>query len=388
MAFQIKKAERTKVKLKLAIEGPSGSGKTYSSLLIARGLVPSGRVLVVDTENESASLFSDLYEFYTVNFEPPYTPERYREIVKMAAAEKFDVLIIDSGSHEWHGKGGCLEIHDNMPGNTWTNWAKVTPRHDAFVADVLQAPIHVIMTLRSKEKYVQEEVNGKQKIRKIGAEAIQRDGLSYEFSVVLTMDISHQATSTKDRTGLFPVDTWFVPSEKTGETLREWLETGADAPARASVAASPAPPESPHEEQKTSPKNAPEGPQEGANTPRKGTGGLQNRKLDLYNGYVEVCKHPEHAKNAIFKITNGRGSKDWTELDLCNLEGDLKRRRDEVGKAISEQEPEQSPPGDPRENEPESVRDADPGIDDDDYDGLAAEKGIGPDPVKEAAEGF
>jgi hypothetical protein len=389
MAFQIKKAERTKVKLKLAIEGPSGSGKTYSSLLIAGGLVPGGRVLVADTENGSASLFSDLFKFYTIDFDPPYTPERYCEVIRMAVADKFDVLIIDSGSHEWSGKGGCLEIHDKMPGNTWTNWAKVTPRHDAFVAEMLQAPIHTIMTLRSKEKYVQEEVNGKQKIRKMGAEAVQRDGLSYEFSVVLTMDISHQATSTKDRTGLFPVEEWFTPSKETGRQIAKWLETGTDVPPPEPAAAPAgfAAPDTPGKGQaETTPPNAPEAPQEGTKAPQ---GGIdpQSRKKDIYNGYLEVCGHPEHAKNAIYKITNGRGSKDWTELDLYNLEGDLKRRRGEEKKAAAEREPaEDAPPPDPWEHgAPESVRDIDPDID---YAGLAAEKGIGPDPVAEAANGF
>jgi hypothetical protein len=353
MAFEIKKAERTKVKLKLAIEGPSGSGKTYSALLIAAGLVPGGRVLVVDTENSSASLFSNLFEFYTVDFEPPYTPERYREVINMAVAQKFDVLIIDSGSHEWSGKGGCLEIHDNMPGNSWTNWARVTPRHDAFVAAMLQAPIHTIMTLRSKEKYIQEEVNGKQKIKKMGAEAVQRDGLSYEFSVVLTMDISHQATSTKDRTGLFPVDQWFVPTKETGRQIAEWLESGTDAPVKVKRQA-PAPQETPQPKAEVK-DTSPEG---------------KDPKKAIYGGYLRVCGNPEHAKNAILLVTAGRASQDWTEEDMINLELDLKMRKERANQEVGWQY--EGP-------EPESVRDVDPGIDEE----FAADMGIGPDPEPE-----
>jgi hypothetical protein len=367
MAFQIKKAERTKVKLKLAIEGPSGSGKTYSSLLIARGLIPEGKVLVVDTENNSASLFSNLYDFYTIDFEPPYTPERYQEVVRMAVAEKFDVLIIDSGSHEWNGKGGCLEIHDNMPGNSWTNWSKVTPRHDAFVAEMLQAPIHIIMTLRSKEKYVQEEVNGKQKVKKIGAEAVQRDGLSYEFSVVLTMDTSHQATSTKDRTGLFPVDSWLTPSEDTGRQLALWLESGIDIPQPSAPAKTPPPP-APSGAQKK--KEKPETPDAPKAEPPKGNGAA-GRKVTIYDGYIEVCGHPEHAKNAMLLVTDGRGSKDWTDEDIVRLEADLLRRR-------QEKETPTLPFG-------ESVRDADPEIDFGDQTDLAEKAGIAPDPMEKTA---
>lgn len=223
-----KKAERKRVKLRLAVEGPSGSGKTMTSLLVAQGLVPGGRYAVIDTENDSASLYAHVCDFDTASLQPPYSPERYVKLIEAAQSE-YDVIIIDSASHEWSGKGGCLDIHGAMPGNSFTNWAKVTPRHDAFIQAILQAKCHVICTMRSKESYVVEENSkGKQEPRKVGAEAVQRQGVNYEFSVVLTMDVTHQATSTKDRTGLFPVNHWFLPSIDTGKQLREWLESGTE----------------------------------------------------------------------------------------------------------------------------------------------------------------
>jgi len=58
------KATRNDSFIKLALSGPSGSGKTYSALRLARGLVgPTGKIAVVDTENQSAKLYSDLTEF-------------------------------------------------------------------------------------------------------------------------------------------------------------------------------------------------------------------------------------------------------------------------------------------------------------------------------------
>lgn len=224
-----KKAERKRVKLRLAVEGPSGSGKTYTALLLAQGLAPGGKYAVIDTENDSASLYANICDFDSASLTPPYTPERYIQLIKQAQTA-YDVIIIDSASHEWSGKGGCLDIHGAMPGNSFTNWAKVTPRHDAFIQAILQAKCHVICTMRSKESYVIEENSkGKQEPRKVGAEAVQRQGVNYEFSVVLTMDVTHQATSTKDRTGLFPVNHWFIPSIETGFALRTWLESGAEA---------------------------------------------------------------------------------------------------------------------------------------------------------------
>jgi len=223
-----KKAERKRVKLRLAVEGPSGSGKTFTALLLAQGLVPGGKYAVIDTENDSASLYAHMCDFDSASLTPPYTPERYIQLIEQAQTQ-YDVIIIDSASHEWSGKGGCLDIHGAMPGNSFTNWAKITPRHDAFIQAILQAKCHVICTMRSKESYVIEENSkGKQEPRKVGAEAVQRQGVNYEFSVVLTMDVTHQATSTKDRTGLFPVNHWFIPSIETGVALRTWLESGVE----------------------------------------------------------------------------------------------------------------------------------------------------------------
>ena len=93
-----KKAERKRVKLRLAVEGPSGSGKTMTSLMIAQGLVPGGKYAVIDTENDSASLYAHVCEFDTAALEPPYTPERYIKLIEQAQ-NHYDVLIIDSASH-------------------------------------------------------------------------------------------------------------------------------------------------------------------------------------------------------------------------------------------------------------------------------------------------
>lgn len=223
-----KKAQRKKAKLRLGLDGPSGSGKTYSALLIAKGLSLESNIAVIDTENGSASLYSHLADFDVADLTPPFTPESYIELIQ-EAAKHYDVLIIDSISHEWSGKGGILEIHDNMPGNSFQNWARVTPRHNRFMEAMLHAPCHVIATMRSKEQYILQENNqGKQEPKKAGMKEQQRDGVIYEFTTVLTLDVSNQATRNKDRTGLFQHNVWFVPTEDTGKTFKEWLESGAE----------------------------------------------------------------------------------------------------------------------------------------------------------------
>ena len=66
-----------------------------------------------------------------------------------------EVLIIDSISHEWEGKGGCLELNEKLAqakykGNTWSAWSETTPRHQKFIESIISAPIHVITTVRNK----------------------------------------------------------------------------------------------------------------------------------------------------------------------------------------------------------------------------------------------
>lgn len=223
------KATRKKSKLRLAITGPSGSGKTMGALNIARGL--GGRIAVIDTEQGSASLYSHLCDFDTLELTPPYSPERYREAIAAADAEGYDVLIIDSASHEWNGIGGCLEINEQLAqakfrGNTWSAWNETTPRHRKFIDAMLQSRMHIICTGRSKTETVQTEDNGRKKIVKLGMKTEQREGFEYDFTVVLDMTHdSHYANPSKDRTGLFAGDPQQI-TEATGEKLRAWLDSG------------------------------------------------------------------------------------------------------------------------------------------------------------------
>jgi len=225
------KAVRKRSKLRLALTGPSGSGKTYSALLIAKGL--GGRVAVIDTENGSASLYSDLLDFDCLELSPPYTPERYIEAIQDADKAGYDTIIIDSTTHEWSGSGGCLEMNEQIAkvkfkGNTWSAWSETTPRHRKFIDAMLHCNMHLIATGRSKTETSQEEVNGKKKVIKLGMKTEQRDGFEYEFTCVLDIvHDNHYAIASKDRTGLFGSDA-VVLSEDTGMALLAWLDGGQE----------------------------------------------------------------------------------------------------------------------------------------------------------------
>lgn len=231
--MQFTKAVRKKSKLRLALTGPSGSGKTYGALMIAKGL--GGKIAVIDTEHGSASLYSDLCEFDTLELTAPYSPERYIAAIDAAAQAGYDTLVIDSTTHEWSGSGGCLEMNEQIAqakfrGNTWSAWNETTPRHRKFIDAMLQAPMHIIATGRSKTETSQEDAgNGKKKVVKLGMKTEQRDGFEYEFTVVLDIVHSgHYAIASKDRTNLFGSEPFRI-SEATGNDLNAWLESGAEA---------------------------------------------------------------------------------------------------------------------------------------------------------------
>ena len=54
---------------------------------------------------------------------------------------------------------------------------------------------------------------------------IQRDGMEYEMTVFMDIDLSHLASASKDRTGLFDGQV-FKPNTETGRKLLAWLESG------------------------------------------------------------------------------------------------------------------------------------------------------------------
>lgn len=221
--MNLRKSNRAQAKIRCALQGPSGSGKTYSSLTLAYGLCKDWKkIAVIDTENHSADLYSHLGEYNVLTLSAPFTPERYMEAIEVCEKADMEVIIIDSISHEWEGDGGILDIHSGMVGNSFTNWAKLTPRHNALVQKILTSQKHIIATVRSKQEYVLSEKNGKNAPEKVGMKGVQRDGLEYDFTLVFEIDINHNATCTKDRTQLFNNKISFKIDESIGEKIMNW----------------------------------------------------------------------------------------------------------------------------------------------------------------------
>ncbi len=230
--MQIKKATRKQSKLRMAIMGPSGSGKTYTSLKLATLMFD--KVGVIDSENGTASKYADEFDFDVIELADDYSPDVYIEAIKLFEKEGYDCIVIDSMTHEWSGKGGCLELVEKFTrtkwkGNSYAAWADVTPLHNKFLDAITTSKCHIIATMRSKMDYVQtEDSKGNKTIRKVGMAPITRDGAEYEFDLVLDMTLDNTGQISKSRAKGMLNTIWEKPGEELAKAIKQWLEAGVE----------------------------------------------------------------------------------------------------------------------------------------------------------------
>jgi hypothetical protein len=227
--MQLQNAERKRVKLRLNIASPSGFGKTYSALLLAYGMTNNWeKIAVIDTENKSASLYSHLGNYKTLELTPPFTPDRYITAIRMCEDVGMEVVIIDSITHVWKGQGGLLE-YQNALGGRYQDWAKATPLYQRWLDAILQSKAHIITTNRKKQGYNMITEGNKTRVEKAGLEDEIRDGYEYEMTLALEIvNDRHMAKASKDRTQLFVDKPEFVITTETGKRILEWCNEGKE----------------------------------------------------------------------------------------------------------------------------------------------------------------
>lgn len=227
-------AVRAAEKARIALTGPSGSGKTYTALSIGTGLLPEGGTLgVIDTERGSASKYAGLFTFKTMK-PPTFEPQALIRALAVAAARGIDVVVIDSLTHYWSGRGGALAQVDqrtknSRSGNAFTTgWKDVSPVLLDMLDAILSFPGHVIATMRVKTEWViQTNDQGKKEPTKVGMKLDQRDGIDYEFDLVGALDQNHVMAIDKSRYPTIEVGSVHErPDFSFGQTIAEWLDDG------------------------------------------------------------------------------------------------------------------------------------------------------------------
>ncbi len=233
MALVFQKATKAHSRLRMALIGPAGAGKTWTSLAIAAGL--GLKVAVIDTERGSAAKYADKFNFDTLPLET-FAPQNYIDAIKAAEEQGYDVVVIDSLSHAWMGKGGALEQVDNAAkrstsGNSFTAWRDVTPQHNALIDAMLMSKCHIIVTMRVKTEYVlEDDIRGKKVPKKVGLAPVQRDGLEYEFDVVGSLTDTNDLLITKTRCSALAGQSISKPGADLAATLKAWLSDGVALP--------------------------------------------------------------------------------------------------------------------------------------------------------------
>lgn len=246
--MEVKKAKREQIKVPIMITGASGSGKTVSALLIAKGIVEKKfpgmsaeeqweKIGLIDTEHKRALLYADttvakteIGEFLHVDFEPPFTVNRYIEAFEALKEASVEVVIVDSLTHAWSGEGGILEqvetIQKGNPKMQMMAWNRVKPLEKQFLNLVTGSSVYVIGTARSKQAYDMNKTDGKTQVVKMGLKPDQKDSLEYEFAISIRIDQDHIAEATKDNSNLF--GTPFEITPEVGQKIYEWSSEGID----------------------------------------------------------------------------------------------------------------------------------------------------------------
>lgn len=245
--FKAAPAVRKDIALKIVLGGPAGAGKTLSALMLAAGLVGVlegeaswSDVEVLDTEDETAAYyfgtahdmadgagFIEVGAFMHTPFERPYSPDRYVQAIREAVTRGSKVLVVDSGSLEWAGDGGVLDIV-RAAGNTPQAWGSTgTPKHLAFLNAVRRSPIPIVVCLRENTEYLISTVAGQTTVEKLGMKPQQREGFDYEVDLYLSLSQkTHAARASKDRTGLLQPMPPAIVTYRTGRMLANWAKSG------------------------------------------------------------------------------------------------------------------------------------------------------------------
>lgn len=235
--FEVKKAKRSRRPLKIGLEGLSGSGKTFTALRLAFAMRRAGigkRIVVADSENESAGLYDGIaIDGETWSYEvcqlPPekQNPNGYTECYQHLVSLGYDIIIIDSMTHAW--KGALQKVDEvaarNKNDKFGAGWRTVTPEHEKMLRTLTDPNAHLITTTRVKGEYERVEgAGGRDKIKKVGMKADQRDGVEYEWDCLVRLDPEEHAAVVEKVRGCMALDgkTCKCPGPDFWKPLFDW----------------------------------------------------------------------------------------------------------------------------------------------------------------------
>lgn len=239
-----KPVERRGSRVIITAYSDSGGGKTLSLLRLGRGLVgPEGKLCMIDTENGRGRIYAGAvpggYDYAELT--APFSPDRYIAAINDAEEAGYGACVIDSGSHEWSEIGGVLEMADASNTQGLLKWAAPKAKHKKYVARLLRSQMHILISLRAKEKYVQlkkgDALPDGMKVGDIYSEGlipVQDKRFVYETTIQLFFPTGGtrgvpslrwpEFKCPADLEGAFPPGEQIT--EETGHMIAEWVAGG------------------------------------------------------------------------------------------------------------------------------------------------------------------
>lgn len=247
-----RKAQRTQCKASIAIEGLSGTGKSGLALAFAYYLADNDwdNVYAVDTENKSLDLYVGTklhtgtlvgnFNIADISAEEGFKPSYYKLLREGAIRNGGKAIINDSLSHCWQYAGGILSMVNDVQAsgnnrNKYAAWGdpEVVREKNSIMDLVRHRDIHVISTIRTKEKMEIIVEDGESKVKSLGEQQIMMPDFKYEPDLVLqTISPGDEASVApvvkviKSRYRIFKLDESYEVTEKLMLQLKEYLAEG------------------------------------------------------------------------------------------------------------------------------------------------------------------
>lgn len=254
MVFNFRDATRQQAKASIMIEGLTGRGKSGLALLLGYMLAGKDwkKVFAIDTENKSLDLFEGIRmsngdtcaPFKKIDLLPQfgYQPTNYLACKESAISAGGEVCINDSITHMWQREGGVLELVSekekaNRSYNKYSAWGdpEVVKEKQAIYNTVRDNRIHVISTVRVKEKHEMVTQDGKTTLQSLGEQQQQMPDLKYEPDLVLHMlragsinGTAPRARVIKSRYAILQEGKEYDFTEELCQQLVDYLKEGAD----------------------------------------------------------------------------------------------------------------------------------------------------------------
>jgi hypothetical protein len=135
------------------LSGPSGAGKTKTGLIVATVLAADddGRILVIDTEKESALTYADDFDFNPPPVAAAVRPPRPRcHAPCTEAGRTYSVVMVDSPPTSGAATGGTLDI----AGGKFTGWKDARPAQEDLVDAILtlRRPRHRLLPVEGRTR--------------------------------------------------------------------------------------------------------------------------------------------------------------------------------------------------------------------------------------------